>query len=77
MELEQGKSGAPIDLVIRPLAALGYALHLSNETPAGVGIGLELASSQHGAHPNVKDDITSRRNDEVVTRHCLRLRKLR
>src|ERR1700737_2780333 len=63
VELEQGKSGAPMDLVIRALAALGYALHLSNETP----VGLELASPQHGAHPNVNGDRTNRRNEAVVT----------
>jgi transcriptional regulator with XRE-family HTH domain len=69
VEFEQGKSGAPIDLVIRALAALGYALHLSNETPVGIGIGIELASSQHGAPPSAKGDRPNRRNEAVVTRH--------
>ncbi|MBR1003574.1 MULTISPECIES: DUF3320 domain-containing protein [Bradyrhizobium] len=69
VELEQGKSGAPMDLVIRALTALGYALHLCNETPIGVRIGPELASSQHGAPLDGEGDLTNRRIERVATGH--------
>jgi transcriptional regulator with XRE-family HTH domain len=64
LELEKGKKGAPLDLVINLLDALGYALHVS---PAGVRIDSELTRSQPEAYPSAKDDGTSQRNDREVT----------
>jgi hypothetical protein len=49
VKLEQGKSGAPLDLVIKTLAALGYALDAFDDTPARVpaGPGSIGRSSRH------------------------------
>jgi hypothetical protein len=39
VELERGKSRAPIDLLIKTAAAVGYALHVCDDMPRGDRIG--------------------------------------
>lgn len=58
LELEGGKSSAPLDLVIRTLDALTYGLHIYDDTPARAviehGSGREDYGSGRRAEPEAK-----------------------
>jgi y4mF family transcriptional regulator len=69
LELEKGKKGAPLDLVINVLGALGYTLDVSNDVAAGAPTGLEIASFRPEAHPGAKGAGTRQRNEREVTSH--------
>ena len=66
VEFEKGKSGAPMDMVIKVAAVLGYSLNLSSEVSAGVRIGSELVRSQPERNG---DDDYSQGNEREVAPH--------
>ena len=69
LELEKGKKGPPLDLVIRVLDALGCTLDVSSDVAAGAPIVPEIASLRPVAYPGAKGAGTSQRNEWEVTSH--------
>jgi y4mF family transcriptional regulator len=66
LELEKGKKGPPLDLVIHVLDALGYTLDVGSDVAAGAPIGAEIASFRPEAHPVAKGGYTNRRTEREV-----------
>jgi y4mF family transcriptional regulator len=64
LELEKGKKGPPLDLVIRVLDALGCSLDVSNDLAAGAPVASETASLGPVAYPGAKGADGSQRNDQ-------------
>jgi transcriptional regulator with XRE-family HTH domain len=69
LELEKGKKGAPLHLVINVLDALGYVLDVSNDLAAGAPTGSEIASFRPEAYRGAKGAGTRQRNEREVTSH--------
>jgi y4mF family transcriptional regulator len=69
LEVEKGKKGAPLDLVINVLDALGFTLDVGNDMAAGAPIGSEIAAFRQDAHPGANGAGTKQRNEREVTSH--------
>ena len=63
IELEKGKKGPPLDLVIQVLDALGYALNVDSDVAAGAPV---IASFRPEAYPIAKGVGTNQRSPRKV-----------
>ena len=69
LELEKGKKGPPLDLVIHVLDTLGYTLDVGSDVAAGAPVGSEIASFGPEADPGAKRVGTNQRIQREVTSH--------
>jgi y4mF family transcriptional regulator len=67
LELEKGKKGPPLDLVIHVLDALGYALDVGSDVAAVAPIGSGVASFGPAAYPGAKGVGADQRNEREAT----------
>jgi transcriptional regulator with XRE-family HTH domain len=67
LELEKGKKGPPLDLVINVLDALGCTLDVTIDMLADLRIGSELARLRAETHSSTQSHGAGRRNEQEVT----------